>query len=95
MKTVEDFIKEIDSSDELQNEIKAIKDKDAFEAFLKKNDVEGTVEDFGRALHVTSSSTEGEISDEEAEAAAGGRSSYIPEIDWIQGLPTYDPVGIL
>ena len=38
MKTIEKFIKELDSSEALQNELKAVKDKDELEAFLKKND---------------------------------------------------------
>lgn len=70
MKTAQDFIKEINGSAELQNEIKAIKDKDALAEFLKKNDVSATVEEFGKALKVQS---EGEMTDNDAEAVAGGR----------------------
>ena len=69
MKTIEEFIKEIESSADLQNELKAIKDKDALAAFLKKNDVDGTVEEFGKALKKQS---EGELADDAAEAVAGG-----------------------
>ncbi len=70
MKTIQDFIKEIEGSAAFQDELKAIKDKDALAEFLKKNDVEGTVEDFGKALKVQS---EGEMTDNDAEAVAGGR----------------------
>ena len=69
MKTIQDFIKEIEGSAALQDELKAIEDRDAAAAFLKKNDVDGTVEDFGKALMALS---EGEISDNAAESAAGG-----------------------
>ena len=71
MKTVQDFIKEIEGSAALQDELKAIKDKDALAAFLKKNDVDGTVEDFGKAIQAKNGA-EGEISDDAAEAVAGG-----------------------
>ena len=69
MKTIEAFIKEIEGSAALQDELKAIKDKDALADFLKKNDVDGTVEDFGKALKKQS---EGELADDAAEAVAGG-----------------------
>ena len=75
MKTIEEFIKEIEGSADLQNEIKAIKDKDALSAFLKKNDVEGTVEDFGKAVKAKAES-EGEISDDDVENVAGGGGFY-------------------
>lgn len=71
MKTIEEFIKEIEGSADLQNDLKAIKDKDAFISFLKKNDVDGTVEDFGKAIQAKAGA-EGAISDEAAEAVAGG-----------------------
>ena len=73
MKTVQDFIKEIEGSAELQAALKEIKDKDALAAFLKKNDVDGTVEDFGKAIQAKAEA-EGEISDDSAEAVAGGIS---------------------
>ena len=71
MKTIEAFIKEIEGSAELQAALKEIKDKDALAAFLKKNDVDGTVEDFGKAIQANNGA-EGEISDDAAEAVAGG-----------------------
>jgi hypothetical protein len=75
MKTIQDFINEIKGSAALQDELKAIKDKDALAAFLKKNDVEGTVEDFGKAIQAKADA-EGEISDDDAEAVAGGISLW-------------------
>ena len=71
MKTIEEFIKEIEGSAELQAALKAIKDKDALAAFLKKNDVDGTVDDFGKAIQAQAEA-EGEITDDAAEAVAGG-----------------------
>ena len=71
MKTIEAFIKEIEGSAELQAALKEIKDKDALAAFLKKYDVEGTVEDFGKAIQAQAEA-EGELSDDAAEAVAGG-----------------------
>ena len=71
MKTIQDFIKEIEGSAALQDELKAIKDKDALAEFLKKNDIDGTVEDFGKAIK-SKAEAEGEITDDAAEAVAGG-----------------------
>ena len=71
MKTAQDFIKEIEGSAELQAALKEIKDKDALAEFLKKNDVDGTVEDFGKAVQAKAGA-EGELSDDDAEAVAGG-----------------------
>jgi hypothetical protein len=67
MKTIEEFIKEIEGSKALQKEFETISDKDAAAAFLKKYDVDATVKDFADAI-----TTEGEITDDEATAAAGG-----------------------
>ena len=71
MKTIEAFIKEIEGSAELQAALKEIKDKDALAAFLRKNDVDGTVEDFGKAIKAKTEA-EGELSDDDAENIAGG-----------------------
>ncbi|MBR1832000.1 MAG: hypothetical protein IJ784_06155 [Ruminiclostridium sp.] len=71
MKTIEAFIKEIEGSAELQAALNAIKDKDALAAFLKKYDVEGTVEQFAEAVKAKAEA-EGELSDDDAEAVAGG-----------------------
>lgn len=71
MKTIEEFIKEIEGSAALQDELKAVRDKDALAAFLKKNDVDGTIEDFGKVVKAKTEA-EGEITDDAAEAVAGG-----------------------
>ena len=76
MKTIEAFIKEIEGSAELQTALKEIKDKDALAEFLKKNDVNATVEEFAKAVK---SKAEGELSDDDAEAVAGGSV-----LDWIK-----------
>ena len=78
MKTAEEFIKEIDSSETLQNELKGIKDADALTDFLKKNDVGAAAEEFVKALKAENES-EGEIEDDDAQAVAGGR--YAPWLD--------------
>ncbi len=71
MKTIEAFIKEIEGSAALQDELKTIQDKDAFAAFLKKHDVEDSVEDFANAMQAKTQSGV-ELSDEELEAVTGG-----------------------
>ncbi len=72
MKTVEEFIKEIESRDALKNELKAIKDKDALADFLKKNDVSPSVEEFVKTFKAKNEA-EGEINDDEKlEKVAGG-----------------------
>ena len=73
MKTMEVFIREIGGSATLQDELKAINDRDALAAFLKRHDVSGTIEDFETALKAKVEA-EGEISDDAAEATAGGDS---------------------
>ena len=69
MKTINEFIKEIEGSEALQKELEVIEDNEAAAAFLKKYDCGGTAEEFGKALMALS---EGEISDNAAESAAGG-----------------------
>ena len=71
MKTIEEFIKEIEGSAALQEELKGIQDEDAFAAFLKKYDVESSVEDFAKAIQPKTGSGV-ELSDEELDNVAGG-----------------------
>ena len=71
MKAIEEFIKDIEGSADLQNDIKNIKDQDALAEFLKKNDVEGTAEDFVKAVKAKRSA-EGSLPDESVDAVAGG-----------------------
>ena len=69
MKTVEEFIKEIEGSDALQNEIKALKNENEFAAFLKNNDCGASVKEY---MDYVSALSDGEISDDDAKAVAGG-----------------------
>lgn len=50
MKKIEKLYNEINVSEELKKAVSALKDKAAMAEFLKKNDVEGTVEDFVKAV---------------------------------------------
>ena len=69
MKTVEEFIKEIENTDVLQNELKAVKDKNALAEFLKKHGCDADVKEF---MAFVRSQSEGEIGDDEAASVAGG-----------------------
>ena len=71
MKTIEAFLKELEGSAALRDELKAIGGKEALAAFLKKYDVSGAAEDFMKAI-TAQADAEGELSDDAAEAAAGG-----------------------
>jgi glycine cleavage system H lipoate-binding protein len=71
MKTAQDFIKELGASADLQNECKTIKDESGLQEFLKRNDVSATVEEFKSVVEAYQE-TEGEITDDTAEAVAGG-----------------------
>ena len=73
MKTVEELYKEINSSEELKKAVSAIKDKEAFADFLKEHGCEASVEEFVKFVN---SQREGEISDEDVEAAAGGKIRF-------------------
>lgn len=94
MKTVKDFIEEIEESEILKNELKAIKDKGEAEAFLRKYDVGGTVDAFGKAIKARTKN-EGELADNDVKAVAGGGSSFmwglpiavVPEDPYPQDLP--------
>ncbi len=71
MKTMNEFIKELTAKKELQEEMSKIKNNDELAAFLKANDCEATPEEFSALVEIARDS-EGEISDELAEAVAGG-----------------------
>lgn len=72
MKTLEQFIKEIDASKGLQEELKNLQDKDAVAAFLKKHDCSATTEELVEAIKAKAGNGQGELSDDEASAASGG-----------------------
>ena len=76
MKTVEEFIGEIGSSEQLQNELEAITDKDALEAFFKKNDCGATAEEY---VDFVKSHYEEKLSEDDAESVAGGVQPYIKD----------------
>ena len=69
MKTIEELYNEINASPELKKAVSEIRDKEAFADFLKEHGCEPSVEEF---VKFVKSQTEGVISDEDAEAAAGG-----------------------
>lgn len=71
MKTVEEFIEEIAGSKAIRDELKAIKDNEELTAFLGKHGVSASAEDFSGA-YKAKDEYEGELSDDTAEAVAGG-----------------------
>ena len=74
MKTIEELYKEINASPEHKKAISAIKDKGALADFLKEHGCEASVDEFGKFVK---SQSEGEIGDDAAGAAAGGRSMAV------------------
>ena len=74
MKTAEEFIKELEGSEELRKELEAVEDKAALEAFLKNNGC-----GFGGGEFVKALSAEGELSDTDSEAVAGGYFYVVTE----------------
>lgn len=68
MKTLEEFIKEIESSEELKEELKNASDE-MLESFLKKHDCKSTAKEF---VDFAKAQAEGEIGDDDAGAVAGG-----------------------
>ena len=84
MKTLEQFVKEIEASEALQKEIVEIKDQAALEAFLKAHECGATAEEF---LSFIAPKGDGELSDDAAAGITGGaqlafshllRTSYTP-----------------
>ena len=79
MKTIEEFINELEGSETLQNELKLIRDNDGLVAFLKKYDCSFRVEEFIKAIAVKGG--EGAVADDEAESIAGGSLWLRPRKD--------------
>ncbi len=77
MKTLKEFVKEIEGSEELLKEFEAIKNKDEAAEFLKKYDCTATLEEFVDFLN---SQSEGELSDIDVENVAGGRATPLGSI---------------
>ena len=72
MKTLNEFLKEIEASKELQEELKALNDAAAAEAFLEKYDCSATAKELAESIKSKVNGGQGELSDEEASAASGG-----------------------
>lgn len=73
MKTMEELLKEIDGSKELQGEFDKIDSADEMEGFLKKQNCGATVKEF---IEFLKSRFEGSISDDDLEFATGGASFF-------------------
>ena len=74
MKTLNEFYKELEGSEELLKELGAIENEEALAEFIRKNECEASVEEFlGGLTGEISEEASGEISDDEAENVAGGR----------------------
>ena len=72
MKTMEELLKEIDGSKELQGEFDKIDSADEMEGFLKKQNCGATVKEF---IEFLKSRFEGSISDDDLEFATGGANN--------------------
>ncbi|MBO4429541.1 MAG: hypothetical protein J5832_06260 [Clostridia bacterium] len=72
MKTLDEFIKEINGSKELQEELKNAKDIDAVNAFLKKHDCDATAEKLSEYIKSQKNDGARELSDDEVSEVAGG-----------------------
>ncbi len=76
MKTMEELLKEIDGSKELQGEFDKIDSADEMEGFLKKQNCGATVKEF---IEFLKSRFEGSISDDDLEFATGGTSNRLTD----------------
>lgn len=105
MKTLDGFIKEINGSKELQEELKNVKDTDAANAFLKKHDCSATAKELTEYIKSQKNNAEGELSDDEVSAASGGvwmdvGAGWIDVDDTVpvrekDPTPTYQPGGVI
>lgn len=69
MKTSEEMYNELKGSKELRLEFSGVNDKNAMKAFLQKHGCGASAEEFAEYVR---SQTEGELSDNDATAVAGG-----------------------
>ena len=83
MKTLAEFIKEIEASRELQEELKNASDG-MLEAFLKKHGCNADAKEFAEFVRAQS---EGAIEDETAAAIAGGMPFFGHEPSWSEQRP--------
>lgn len=89
MKTAAEFIKEISASEDLQRELVSIgKAYAEIGTFLQKHDCSASAEEFVGCLK---SLLEGEISDEEASIAAGGKIGKKDVVLFPEDLPPLPP----
>ena len=72
MKTLEQFIKEIEASTALMEELKNIKDEAAANDFLKKHDCGATAEELAQYIKSRKNDAQGELSDDDASSVTGG-----------------------
>ena len=70
---MQEFIREINASKELQEELKETKDLNAVEAFLKSHDCGATGEEFAGYIKSQIQNHEGELTDEALSAVSGGQ----------------------
>ena len=90
MKTLEEFFAEINGSKQLQEELKNVKSADDADAFLKKYDCGATAEELAECIKAQSDNRDGELTDDEASAASGGRW-FITDAGWIEVDETIPP----
>ena len=90
MKTAAEFIKEISASEDLQRELTSIGKGQYAEigTFLKKHDCGASAEEF---VDYVKSVLEGEISDDEASIAAGGKLGKKDVVLFPEDLPPLPP----
>ena len=72
MKVLDEFIKEIKASKELQAELKNVKDTVAADAFLKSHDCGATAKELSEFIKSQINDGQGELSDDEASSVSGG-----------------------
>ena len=72
MKTLDEFIKEIKGSKDLQKELKKVNDIDAADAFLKKHGCNAAAGELAEYIRSQNKDNVRELSDDEASKAAGG-----------------------
>lgn len=89
MKTAAEFIKEIGMSEDLQRELMSIgKEYAEIGAFLKRHDCSASAEEF---VDYVKSVLEGEIADDEASLAAGGKIGKKDVVLFPEDLPPLPP----
>ena len=72
MKTLNEFIKEVSSSKELQEELKNAKSSDVVNAFLKTHDCDATADELAEYIKSQRNDGARELSDDEVSEVAGG-----------------------